>query len=256
MIEYNENIVQKKICAIYFSSNDIYYPNDENTFRKKIVEKNFYEWYNTRIENAQKHIFIRDIHKQWYLSGINAEVNTPEKLLNFLRTETAGYEIITIGSSAGGYAAVLYGQQLAAFKTLTFNGQFELNSLLQNSKYSINPLLFKYENSLLSCYYDLKLFLKRPDVVFYFYSNRSPWDIGQYQHISSVEGLNIISFNTSHHGIPFLKNCLPIIINDNTEQLKILTLKKQNSILFSIKIGGFYNSMQMLILQLKKKFIR
>ena len=83
LIEYNENIVQKKICAIYFSSNDIYYPNDENTFRKKIVEKNFYEWYNTRIENAHKHIFIRDIHKQWYLSGINAEVNTPEKLLNF-----------------------------------------------------------------------------------------------------------------------------------------------------------------------------
>ena len=75
-IEYN-NSCKANICAIYFSSNDIYYPNNEDIFQKRIVEKNVFEWYNTRI-NARKHIFIRDIFKQWYLEGINAKLDSPE----------------------------------------------------------------------------------------------------------------------------------------------------------------------------------
>lgn len=44
LIEYDE-IGQKNWCAIYFCSNDIYYPNTEDIFRKRIIEKNFFEWY-------------------------------------------------------------------------------------------------------------------------------------------------------------------------------------------------------------------
>ena len=79
LIEYNEQCKDKTYCAVYFCSNDLYYPNVEDIFRKRIVEKNFFEWYNLRIEKAYKHIFVRDVFKQWYLSGINQSIDSPER---------------------------------------------------------------------------------------------------------------------------------------------------------------------------------
>ena len=76
-IEYNENCKEKNYCAIYFCSNDIYYPNNESIFRKRIIEKNFYEWFGTRVDKAYKHIFVRDVFKQWYLTGININIDNP-----------------------------------------------------------------------------------------------------------------------------------------------------------------------------------
>ena len=96
LIEYSIHS-QSNLCAIYFSSNGIYFPNTENTFNEIIVKKNRYEWYDTRVKDAQKHIFVRDVLKQWYVKGINSQIDTQAKLLDFLRKETEGYDIITIG---------------------------------------------------------------------------------------------------------------------------------------------------------------
>lgn len=164
-IEY-DNSCKANICAIYFSSNDIYYPNNEDIFRKRIVEKNFFEWYNTRI-NARKHIFIRDIFKQWYLEGINAELDSPEKIFEWLKGETEGYEVVTVGSSAGGYSAVLYGSLLKAQKVIAFNAQFSLKAIADESEEKCNPLVYKYKNNDRSKYFELKD--KLSDSVNYFY---------------------------------------------------------------------------------------
>ena len=164
-IEYN-NSCKANICAIYFSSNDIYYPNNEEIFRKRIVEKNFFEWYNTRI-NARKHIFVRDIFKQWYLEGINAKLDSPEKIFEWLKGETEGYEVVTVGSSAGGYSAVLYGSLLKAQKVIAFNAQFSLKAIADESGEECNPLVFKYKNNDRSKYFELKD--KLSDSVNYFY---------------------------------------------------------------------------------------
>jgi len=129
----------KEICALYFSSNNIYFPNDESVFRKRIVEADAYEWYRTRVRAAHKHVFLRDVFKQWYLTGLNDKVSTPEALLEFLRAQTEGYRVVALGSSAGGYAAVLYGSLLGAERILSFNGQMELDSLLASSVPEINP---------------------------------------------------------------------------------------------------------------------
>jgi hypothetical protein len=101
LIEYSPTI-NKKYCIIYFSSHNIYYPNSEIAFEKQLLGKNRYEWYKTRVQNGYKHLFIRDIQKQWYLGGINSFINTPQKLLSFLKEETIGFQVIVLGSSAGG----------------------------------------------------------------------------------------------------------------------------------------------------------
>jgi hypothetical protein len=238
LVSYDKDCSNKNTCAVYFSSNDIYFPNTEDTFKKRIVDKNFFEWYGTRIKNVYKHILIRDVHKQWYLSGINQYINSPEKLLDFLKKETEHYTLTTMGSSAGGYAAVLYGSLLQAKKAIVFNAQFEIKTLLNSSSSDINPFLFRYQNLPISRYYDIKPYLNQELNVFYFLSANSAWDAEQHEHIKNVDNINVISFNTKHHGIPFLKSALSTVINLEEGKLKKFVKSKNNPIVFTIRMIG------------------
>ena len=252
LIEYDKSVIGND-CVIYFSSNNIYFPNDESTFTTRIIEKNSFEWYGARITTGVKHIFIRDIKKQWYLTGINDTISTPELLLDFLKKETFGYNVITLGSSAGGYAAVLYGSQLNAKRIYSFNGQMEINSLLVTSNKFVDPIVFEFsKNKNFKVFYDLIKFIKEPKSIYYFYSNKSQWDIQQYNHIKEID-LNTISFNTAHHGIPFLKGNLKKIFNLDDVQLYNLTKRKQNLLFFSIKLDGLFKTLKFVYNQILKK---
>lgn len=253
LIEFDEK-GDKEWCAVYFCSNDIYYPNTEEIFRKRIVEKNFFEWYHSRITIASKHIFIRDIFKQWYLAGINKNINTPEKLIEFLKKETEGYKVVTIGSSAGGYAAILYGSFINTQYTLAFNPQLEIRSLLKRSTEAINPLLFRIKDQRKQ-YFDITKFISKGVKIFYFYSNASPWDMEQNNHINkNISNLYTIAFRTKHHGIPFLKVAIYKVINLNVEQLIALSKKNQNPIWFTIKMVGLKATLIGLYKQIKQAY--
>lgn len=242
LIEYNtaspEGEGDGNYCAIYFASNEIYYPNNEVAFHNEIVKKNRFEWYRCRFEKASKHIFIRDIKKQWYIEGISDSLSSIEKILDFLKRETAGFKVVTIGSSAGGYASVLFGQHLGAERILSFNGQFMVSDLLESSTEDVNPTIFRRrDDKRFLPYYSLRSFVTDPETVFYFYSNKSAWDVSQLDHIKEKK-INVISFNTSHHGIPFLKSSLFKVINMEKKELKELAANKHNPLWFSYQIEG------------------
>ena len=256
LIDYNEDCTDKSTCAIYFSSNDIYYPNEEGTFEKRIVEKDFFEWYGTRNKNVYKHILIRDVFKQWYLSGINKEIDSPEKLIEFLLKETEGYSVTTLGSSAGGYAAVLYGSLIKAKKAIAFNAQFEINTLLDSSNEIIDPLIFRSANSEKRKYYEVNPFVSSDLEVFYFTSIGSKWDSEQCDYIKDVKSINVIKFKTNHHGIPFLKSALDVVLNLDSKTLKSYTKGVNNPILFSIKMVGLFKVMVSAYEQLMKRYKR
>lgn len=253
LIVYNEQCEDRTLCAIYFSSNDIYFPNSEEVFRKRIVEKDFYELYNTRVSSAYKHIFVRDIKKQWYISGINSRIHSPELLLAFLKAETEGFSVITVGSSAGGYAAVLYGSWLSAIRVFSFNAQFEVNSLFNVTNAQINPLLFRNRGLPLSKYFDLRDFINDKVDIYYFVSSGSEWDYQQYIHVSNMPSVKPIFFKTAHHGIPFVKSALPFVINLDTDALDKFVGKKFNPIGFSIRIVGFVETFASIYRQLMQK---
>lgn len=253
LIEFDEK-GDKEWCAVYFCSNDIYYPNTEEIFRKRIIEKNFFEWYHSRITKASKHIFIRDIFKQWYLAGISKNINNPKKLIEFLKKETEGYKVVTIGSSAGGYAAILYGSFINTQYTLAFNPQFEIQSLLKKSTEAINPLLFRIKDQRTQ-YFDIIKFISKEVKIFYFYSNASLWDMEQKKHINKdIPNLYTIAFRTKHHGIPFLKVAIYKVINLNAEQLIALSKKNQNPIWFTIKMVGIKATLIGLYKQIKQAY--
>jgi len=247
LIEYKYTGLKEKNCVLYFSSNNIYHPNSKDSFRSSIIDKDKYEWYNTRIENGVKHIFLRDIQKQWYLKGINSKLNSIEKVLKFLKKETLGYSVITIGSSAGGYAAVLFGSLLNAEKILTFNGQFHVSDLLTSSNEAVDPVIFREQfNPYVNKYFSLKNFLNNPSNIYYFFSNKSKWDQINKNHILE-EGINIISFNTNNHGIPFVKSALLRVINSSKQELNSWMKNSHFPIFFSIKYGGIYATLRVLI---------
>lgn len=241
LIEYNASASSENYCAIYFSSNDLYFPNEESMFRKRIVERDAFEWYSTRIKRARKHIFVRDIFKQWYLQGINEQINSPESLLCFLQRETQGMKVITLGSSAGGYAAILYGTQLHAERILAFNAQFEINSLLASTTADRNPLLFRLQEESVSRYFDLKNVCDfSTSNLFYFHSAQSKWDNEEWNHVSECPGIHHLAFSTSHHGIPFLKVALPIVLNMENPQLAFFEKKVNNPQIFAIRMVGLW----------------
>jgi hypothetical protein len=237
LIEFNPSIA-KEYCIVYFSSNDLYYPNSEIEFKKTIIAKNRYEWYENRVDKGHKHIFIRDIQKQWYLGGINSEINTPTKLYEFLLNETHGYKTIFVGSSAGGFASVIFGQLLQAEQIFSFNGQFEIFSLIKKSNETIDPLILRNQNNLeLIKYYDTLNFIKNTSSIFYVHSLNSPWDIEQKKHINSLP-INIINFNTDNHGLPFYRFNLRFVLNLSVIELKGMTKNIYSPFLFSVKLIG------------------
>lgn len=250
LVEYDESVNRRDTCAVYFSSNDIYYPNTEEIFRKRIVDKNFFEWYRCRVTDVYKHIFVRDVFKQWYLAGINAEIGDSEALGKWLQSETKGYaRVEMIGSSAGAYAAILFGSLLGASRVLAFNPQFVLDTLLDSSTETVNPLIHRMQYGKYRKYYDIRPYINKNVPIFYFFSNKSRWDVEQHALLGKVTSVHEIAFHSAHHGIPFLKIALPKVINASDDTLMKFALKAQNPVLFTIDRVGILKTVQGFIRQ-------
>jgi hypothetical protein len=250
LIEYNKDDCDQNLCVVYFSSHNLYYPNTTFEFHQSIIKSNKFEWKNNKFSNAKKHIFIRDIHKQWYISGISAKIDNPYKLIDFLLQETRNFETYTIGSSAGGYAAILFGSILKVKRVYAFNPQINLNIILKTSNPIIDPLIFKYSNdSQFNIFYDLNNYLINLTECHYFLSNKSKVDLIQYNNISreARHKINLISFNNYLHGIPFFKINISYILSLNKNQLLYLSNKVHYPILFSIQINGLINTIYFII---------
>lgn len=238
------------LCVIYFSSNEIYYPNTLKSFDYSIIDRDKYEWKKNRFPNAGKHIFVRDIRKQWYIGGINSELDTPLKLAEFLVKETSGYKVYTIGSSAGGFAAILFGSLLSVNRVYAFNSQLNLGVTMQSSNSLVDPILFETgKDEVMKSYFDLSNFINDGIDYYYFQSCHSKMDTVQYQSISSLakKHIKIIRFKTSNHGFPFLRINLPYILAFDKKSLDALVNKTFHLIGFSIQLIGLSATIKFLI---------
>jgi hypothetical protein len=248
-------------CIIYFSGNGLYYPNDSETFCQNIIKNNRFEWKKNIVRTANKVIFLRDVTKQWYITGINAEINTIDKLVLFLKEQTRGLKVICIGNSAGGYAATLFGCLLNATHIFNFSGQFNLLDGLQTEQgRALSPTLVKYETT--KGYRDYLSIVKYLETshthIFYFYPALVDEDIAQSKHIESVDIVHQFKFNTKIHGT----TCYPCNFIDvfslSLEKLLLLHSCYKNRLIsplsFSIKTSGFIKSLSYISKKLLKRF--
>jgi hypothetical protein len=231
--------VQKDLCVLYFSSNELYYPNTAKAFENSILVKDKFEWQRNFLRIAHKHIFIRDIQKQWYIEGISTKHNSPTKLFEVLKQLTKGYKVFAIGSSAGGFAAMLYGSLLKAERVYAFNAQLNLNLIVENSNPTTDPLLFKYTNTERANFFRIDNFITPETDYFYFQSSKSSFDINQYAGFDKKEGVLRVPFKTSNHGFPFLRHNLGHVLKLNKKQLIALSKKEYHPFMFSVSIDGW-----------------
>ncbi len=217
----NNYIIEKdKNCnqaVIYFSSRGLCGENDIELFRRNIVEKNKFEFYGTRIKNS-KHIFLRDIRNNWYRDGINTNLNSREKLLEFLKEQTKGLDIITVGSSAGGYAALLYGNLLNAKKIFAFS------PLPENANDEI-LLLENIKNSSIPSYVLCPSNLEN--------------DIRILNKLQNNKCIKALLIKSNVHGVPIHREVVKKIINSSDKKIqKLYSGKIYNERYFVIKYFG------------------
>lgn len=117
---------------IFFTSHGLYYPTTLDEFKKQVVQLDRYEWENISKNplikaQASRYIFVRDVYKSWCLHGINGNLNSIEKVAKELKYLTEGKKIITVGSSAGGYMALVFGCILNAEAIYAFAPQISLD---------------------------------------------------------------------------------------------------------------------------------
>lgn len=213
-----EKKIESKICAIYVSSSGIYYPNTENALEEYIIKKNTFEWWGTRFKQAKKHIFIRDVAKQFYITGINKKINSIDEVITFLENETKGFEIYIIGSSAGGYMASVLAVKLNAKLLICFSGYFNLNEVDHDTwfyipQYREDEKRRKYFNisSMVNNYKGLML---------YFYPTGLENDVLQSKQIYGNDHIYKIAIKSKIHGVPISMNVTKELLNYTVEQIK------------------------------------
>ncbi len=247
---HKDNILVKDIgrgdkCYIFFASNDIYYPNTVEMFTDRIVNKDRFEWANMSasreiMADAGRFIFVRDLYKQWYITGVNNKTDTHDKLIDRLRDLSDGFRMITVGSSAGGYMAALAGALLNAEACFDFSGQIVLDSVRTDfcrRMRGCRPEELKY--------YDLKSVIPGSTCLFYyFYPEYNERDKAIYASIAEYENVYGFGFNQKNHAATMMAGNMRFIVpRDRKYMLKLYKRYKDrviNNILFFFRTAPVY----------------
>lgn len=212
----------EKCAVIYASSHNIYSPQNEEGFLRDIVQKDKYEWFKTRIPCASKHIFIRDVSRKFYRYGINNELSSLEKLADRLKPELEGYKLITVGSSAGGTAAIVLGNLLNAEFIFAFSPI--IRSYDENYPKDKIECDLK-ENKII----DILPVMKKSEIpIFYMYPSKSKFDIYTVNLAKECPNINFLPVESDVHGIPVNKRILKAIIAEKQDNLKQIYKYKYN----------------------------
>lgn len=261
MIKVNQDC-RNGVCYIFFSSNNIWFPNTEDAFRRSFIDNDRYEWKNFEKLPAEKFIFVRDIYKSWYVTGINSRLDSANKVINFLKQETTGMKVITVGSSAGGYMAALTAACLNAEYSICFSGYFDLTV---KGALGVNPFLEKFQQDPdRSQYYHISDIIKKSQTdFFYVLPAYSDLDLEQLSRVSEIDNVHIIKIASHHHGVPLLTGNLDKLLQMDKDALLRLFTENKNRIVgvipMSVRLSGLLGTcacIQKDIVKVLKKSMR
>ena len=243
IVDFNNG---SKRCVVFFSSNGLYYPNDEETFHTAIIENNRFEWKRNTPQSVGRVIFLRDVTKSWYLEGINATIDSIEELARFLTKETRGLEVICVGSSAGGYAATLLGCLINASHVFSFSGQYSLLHILQDEHdRALNPTLVKYESATgYRQYFSIVDFITASQTpVFYLFPAKCADDIAQSTLVEHTRSIYEFGFDSSTHGATCFAINFLYLFAQSKERLMQLNAHFKHTLIspleFSVRTSGY-----------------
>ena len=92
-------------------------------------------------------LYLRNSGK-WYLGGLSGIGKTINHTIAFLKKEFSKYDdVITIGSSAGGYASILFGSECSANTVIAYIPQTDLEYSIANCL----PIKTEFESAEMKC---------------------------------------------------------------------------------------------------------
>ena len=205
-------------CLIFFSSHNIYYPNNESELVRTIFLRDRYEWMNTAcssyvLENVGRIIFLRDVYKQFYVTGISSKYPSIGETINFLKEKVEGYQVITFGSSAGGYMAMVAGILLKAKYIINNSGNFNINNSLHLESEIIQKAIYNENNR---PYLDLRnLLVGNVIPIYYFMAGKNDNECQQYSNVKHIDCIKHIPFSEHNHATTvFPGNWVYLILNE------------------------------------------
>lgn len=240
-----EGLSKNNLCLLFFSGNGFYWPNEINIFKQEVIYKDRYEWSRVATEmldRAGKIILVRDVRKNFYVTGINYEINNIDKLIAFLKEESQGYDVITFGNSAGGYMASIVGIKLHAKAVFNFGGQW---NLYKYDSYNRSYFIKKYaEDEVYNKYYDIVQLTKESSVpVFYFYAAKVESDVEQESYIHDLANVYCFSFDSDWHGQGLSMEGYVNLLACSFDQLKKLSDLYNGKLVVAEELSGRISEM-------------
>lgn len=247
-------------CLIAFSGNGLYYPNTRENFIKTIVEDNRYEWQNqlsSKVikEKYGKIIYIRDIYKRWYVKGINSKLDSVKKVCDWLEKECRGYDVITLGNSAGGYMATLVGVRLPASCVINISGQYSLKESMAKNVLNLNHYQEQEYNQ--NCNLVKEIQAEHVTII-YFYSGKCEEDLLQKRYVEQVPYVYSFAFSYAQHGVTMISANYQYILVQDKEKLVSLCNHYAGKIIHRLEFlyytMGIKMAIKVIIQTIYKKF--
>jgi pimeloyl-ACP methyl ester carboxylesterase len=263
---YGTSTSRRKRAVIFFSGNGLYYPNTPEEFQKTVIEADRFEWQNIAQSckaDFFKIIFVRDIKKTWYVEGISATHSTIESVHRLLAEERVGVdELICVGNSAGGFAAMLFGTLLKAKVIYSISGFFVLDKAIYTD--SLNPMLIE---ALLKPdkfkWFDIRSLIEESDsTIVHFYPIHSEEDIRQISYLKACQQLVTVAIDSSIHGSGPSGRSYPSLFTFSSRRLRrmlglrkeIITVSELDRLIDYQKLNPFMKILFWVKKDLKKRF--
>lgn len=99
-----------------------------------VKRPNGFDFLNSAIRVSTDALMIRDTRNLWYHGGVEGLGTDPLQMADAIEKFTSQYsEVVTLGSSMGGYAALLFGHLLGADKTIAVVPQIRIGTTAAKS---------------------------------------------------------------------------------------------------------------------------
>jgi len=144
-------------------------------------------------------LFIRDLHKTWYSTGIGDITSNLEENVSLLKELTKNYDkIITIGASSGGYASILYGNLLNVDKVISFSPQIFIDKktkiLKKDTRWMSNNPFYKNINQD-SKYLNLNnINLLSKNIIYVGYNDLDRGDLDAVNYLNISKNVEIVKY--------------------------------------------------------------
>lgn len=237
--------------------------------------RDFYEWnmVSQRREIKKrfgKCIFVRDPFASFYVNGLNEDIKSIDLIIDFIRKETAGLNVVLAGYSAGAYLGLILASSMPnVSRVLAFSAVANLYLWVgENGDESVETnehLRIHASKSTYSKYYDIAGSLRNVKCdTLYFYPSNSSLDVVQKNVIVESGNENIISvgFCSNKHSLTVNHiDHVHLICSDKKHIKKIKrkfnTKENVNPTRFSLyNLGLFYFKEQFLrLVRSFKRFI-